>query len=149
MQLFYFQRHHTLFGSVWSSFRRHGGYAHQQKTQLNGNIGGGVGSSGDMQTRSDISNLDSDFYDSVHCSIADGINHLTKNLMQSRANHKLAMAIDSGQNFDNSMSDIKVNEELRTYSEAISMRPLMMKNGDSGGGGVSGLSPTSMLESHE
>ena len=101
-----------------------------------------------MQTRSDISNLDSDFYDSVHCSVADGINHLTKNLMQTRVNHKLAMAINGGQNFDNSMTDIKANEELRTYSEAISMRPLMMKNGGSGSG-VSGLSPTSMLESHE
>lgn len=88
---------------------------------------------------SDISNLDSDFYESVHCSVADGINHLTKNLMQTRVNHNLAAAVH-GQNLDNSMSDIQANEELRTYSEAISMRPLMMKNGGS---------PTSKLELHE
>ncbi|XP_037814454.1 muscle calcium channel subunit alpha-1-like [Lucilia sericata] len=135
------RRQHTLFGSVWSSFRRHGD---QQKTHVNGNIGGGPG---DMQMRSDDSNLEGDYiYDSVHCSVADGINHLTRNLMQTRVNQKLTIAINGVNNLNNNMRDIKANEELRSYSEAISMRPLMMK---SGAGSVSGLSPTSMLESND
>ncbi|XP_046811852.1 voltage-dependent calcium channel type D subunit alpha-1-like, partial [Lucilia cuprina] len=136
-------RQHTLFGSVWSSLRRHGD-SHLQKTHVNGNIGGGPG---DMQMRSDDLNLEGDYiYDSVHCSVADGINHLTRNLMQTRVNQKLTIAINGVNNLNNNMSDIKANEELRSYSEAISMRPLMMK---SGAGSVSGLSPTSMLESNE
>lgn len=102
-----------------------------------------------MQMRSDVSNLDSDYiYDSVQCSVADGINNLTRNLMHTRVNQKLTMGINSGNNLDNSsMSDIKANEELCTYSEAISMRPLMMKG--IGSGAVNNLSPTSMLEPNE
>ncbi|KAM7341447.1 ca[2+]-channel protein alpha[[1]] subunit D isoform 4-T4 [Cochliomyia hominivorax] len=135
------RRQHTLFGSVWSSFRRRGNIL-QQKHQINGNISGGTS---DMQLRSDASNVESDYiYDSVQCSVADGINYLTRNLMQTKVNQELKIALSNGNNLGKNMSDMKANEELRSYSEAISMRPLMMKN--SGSVTVSGLSPTSMLD---
>lgn len=46
-------------------------------------------------------------YDSIHCSVADGIDNLTRNLMQTRPGG---------------------GDELRTFNETMSMRPLMMKS---------------------
>ncbi|KAL9888468.1 muscle calcium channel subunit alpha-1 isoform X1 [Glossina fuscipes] len=96
------RRHHTLFGNVWSSLRRHGG---SKPGKINRNLALGSASEG---VRSDISNMGSDYiYDSIHCSVADGIDNLTRNLMQTRP---------GGGN------------ELRTFNETMSMRPLMMKS---------------------
>ncbi|XP_055922391.1 voltage-dependent calcium channel type D subunit alpha-1 isoform X4 [Eupeodes corollae] len=118
------RRNHTLFGSVWSSLRRHGTgpFVRNRKSQGNGGGGGNNG----LQLPNSISN--DQLYSSMHRSVADGINHITKTIMQTR--------VGSGPLGYN--TELSGSGELRTFSESIPMRPLMMKNGSSSGGLLGG-----------
>ncbi|XP_054746132.1 voltage-dependent calcium channel type D subunit alpha-1-like [Anastrepha obliqua] len=122
------RRHHTLFGTVWSSFRRHGNsFRHDrknQKTQLNGNVSGAE--STPVGTNSFEANA---MYDVNRCSVADSINHITKSLMQARFGSQPTES--SGSN-NADYHDFNVRGEMRTFSESISMRPLVMNSGNDG-----------------
>ncbi|XP_015033625.2 voltage-dependent calcium channel type D subunit alpha-1 isoform X1 [Drosophila willistoni] len=133
------RRHHTLFGSVWSSIRRHGNgtfrrSAKASASQSNGaltlTIGGsmaaGVGGS-TMVLGSDPAAGDY-LYDTLNRSVADGVNHITRNIMQARmaASGKLQDELHASS-----------GGELRTFGESISMRPLA-KNGSGGNASVGG-----------
>lgn len=69
--IFLLQRNHTLFGSVWSSMRRHG--PAQFRGARNGAKNGGL-------TLSPGSHNDDDF----HRGLSDGMNHITKNILHLR-----------------------------------------------------------------
>ncbi|KAH8273977.1 hypothetical protein KR044_006825, partial [Drosophila immigrans] len=134
------RRHHTLFGSVWSSIRRHGNGTFRRSakaTQSNGalTIGGsslaaaGVGGSSLVLGSADPAGTDY-LYDSLNRSVADGVNHIARNIMQARmaASGKLQDELHASS-----------GGELRTFGESISMRPLA-KNG-SGASTVAGTLP--------
>ncbi|KAM8715266.1 hypothetical protein ACLKA7_002335 [Drosophila subpalustris] len=132
------RRHHTLFGSVWSSIRRHGNGTFRRSakaSQSNGalTIGGsslaaaGVGGSSLVLGSTDATGTDY-LYDSLNRSVADGVNHIARNILQARmaASGKLQDELHAGS-----------GGELRTFGESISMRPLA-KNG----GGASTVAGT-------
>ncbi|KAH8378094.1 hypothetical protein KR093_009147, partial [Drosophila rubida] len=134
------RRHHTLFGSVWSSIRRHGNGTFRRSakaSQSNGalTIGGsslaaaGVGGSSLVLGNVDSGGTDY-LYDSLNRSVADGVNHIARNIMQARmaASGKLQDELHASS-----------GGELRTFGESISMRPLA-KNG-SGASTVAGTLP--------
>ncbi|XP_030377282.1 voltage-dependent calcium channel type D subunit alpha-1 isoform X2 [Scaptodrosophila lebanonensis] len=131
------RRHHTLFGSVWSSIRRHGNGTFRRSakaSQSNGalTMGGaaaaaaGVGGSSLVLASGDPGG-NNYLYDSLNRSVADGVNHITRNIMQARmaASGKLQDELHGS------------GGELRTFSESISMRPLA-KNGSGNMGGAMG-----------
>lgn len=70
-------------------------------------------------------------YDSLNRSVADGVNHITRNIMQARKS--AGGMLQEGQLYASSGS------ELRTFGESISMRPLA-KNGG-GAVTVAGILP--------
>uniref|UniRef100_A0A1A9WLA6 Voltage-dependent calcium channel alpha-1 subunit IQ domain-containing protein n=1 Tax=Glossina brevipalpis TaxID=37001 RepID=A0A1A9WLA6_9MUSC len=70
------RRQHSLFGSVWSSLRRHGGLGGAENFKSNKN----------NSNNSELCNYTSD---NIHCSIADGIDHLTRNLMHTATSNTL------------------------------------------------------------
>lgn len=134
-----FQRHHTLFGSVWSSIRRHGNgtfrrSAKATSSQSNGalTLGGsasgvaGVGGSSLVLGSADPAGGDY-LYDNLNRSVADGVNHITRNIMQAR--------LAAAGKLQDELHVAGSGGELRTFGESISMRPLA-KNGGAGGGGV-------------
>ncbi|XP_033150716.1 LOW QUALITY PROTEIN: voltage-dependent calcium channel type D subunit alpha-1 [Drosophila busckii] len=124
------RRHHTLFGSVWSSIRRHGNGTFRRSAKAshsNGalTLGGsslaaaGVGVGGSSLVLGSDATGGDYLYDSLNRSVADGVNHITRNIMQARlaASGKLQDEFQAGS-----------GGELRTFGESISMRPLA-KNG--------------------
>ncbi|XP_023163091.2 voltage-dependent calcium channel type D subunit alpha-1 isoform X7 [Drosophila hydei] len=135
------RRHHTLFGSVWSSIRRHGNGTFRRSaksSQSNGalTIGGsslaaaGVGGSTMVLGSADTAGTDY-LYDNLNRSVADGVNHITRNIMQARlaASGKLQDELHASS-----------GGELRTFGESISMRPLA-KNGGAAAATVTGTLP--------
>ncbi|XP_017859544.1 PREDICTED: voltage-dependent calcium channel type D subunit alpha-1 isoform X2 [Drosophila arizonae] len=135
------RRHHTLFGSVWSSIRRHGNGTFRRSakaSQSNGalTIGGsslaaaGVGGSTMVLGSADAGGTDY-LYDNLNRSVADGVNHITRNIMQARlaASGKLQDELHASS-----------GGELRTFGESISMRPLA-KNGGGAASTVTGTLP--------
>ncbi|XP_028900764.2 muscle calcium channel subunit alpha-1 isoform X2 [Zeugodacus cucurbitae] len=120
------RRHHTLFGTVWSSFRRHGNsFRHDrknQKSQFNGNIG----SAESTPTVAD-SFATNAMYDANRCNVSDSINHITKSLMQARFGSQPTEGSNSTE-----YHDFTAPGEIRTFSESISMRPLVMNSGNDG-----------------
>ncbi|KAH8409975.1 hypothetical protein KR009_003411, partial [Drosophila setifemur] len=129
------RRHHTLFGSVWSSIRRHGNgtFRRNAKTtasQSNGalTIGGSasaaVGMGGSSLGLGSADPAGGDYlYDSLNLSVAEGVNHITRNILQARL-----AAVGKLQDELHASS----SGELRTFGENISMRPLA-RNGAGGG----------------
>ncbi|XP_023159098.1 voltage-dependent calcium channel type D subunit alpha-1-like isoform X1 [Ceratitis capitata] len=130
------RRHHTLFGTVWSSFRRRGtSFRHDRKNQrseLNGNIGGAESTPtiGDCPDTTLM-------YDYNRCSVADGINHITKSLMQARFGAPSIVGVSSN---TTNYNDFSVHDEMRTFSDSTSMRPLVMTSGNNG---LTTVTPTS------
>ncbi|XP_026834081.1 voltage-dependent calcium channel type D subunit alpha-1 isoform X2 [Drosophila erecta] len=131
------RRHHTLFGSVWSSIRRHGNgtfrrSAKASASQSNGAlaIGGsasaalGVGGSSLVLGSSDPAGGDY-LYDTLNRSVADGVNNITRNIMQAR--------LAAAGKLQDELQGAGSGGELRTFGESISMRPLA-KSGGAGGG---------------
>ncbi|XP_049315483.1 muscle calcium channel subunit alpha-1 isoform X11 [Bactrocera dorsalis] len=122
------RRHHTLFGTVWSSFRRHGNSFRQdrktQKSQLNGDIGG----TESTPTAADSFNLNP-MYDTNRCNVSDSTNHITKSLMQARFGSQQTEG--SGSN-STEYHDFNAPGDFRTFSESISLRPLVMNSGNDG-----------------
>lgn len=132
----FLQRNHTLFGSVWSSMRRKG-QAPFGKRGLGGKLGGGktnaklnkrygVGSS-DGNTEADN---DADFlYNSMRQVVSEGMNHITKTLMQTGGydggrDEEGFIGADSAGDAVNSMTG-----ELQTRGqENIPLRPLVISN---------------------
>ncbi|XP_070139409.1 voltage-dependent calcium channel type D subunit alpha-1 isoform X3 [Drosophila kikkawai] len=128
------RRHHTLFGSVWSSIRRHGNGTFRRSAKANASqsngalaIGGsasaavGMGVGGSTMVLGSADAAGGDYlYDSLNRSVADGVNNITRNIMQAR----LAAAGKLQDELQASGS----GGELRTFGESISMRPLA-KNG--------------------
>ncbi|XP_043070635.1 voltage-dependent calcium channel type D subunit alpha-1 isoform X2 [Drosophila grimshawi] len=136
------RRHHTLFGSVWSSIRRHGNGTFRRSakaSQSNGalTIGGsslaaaGVGGSSLVLGSADSGGVDY-LYDNLNRSVADGVNHITRNIMQARmaASGKLHDELHASS-----------GGELRTFGESISMRPLAKNGGGVGAATVAGTLP--------
>ncbi|XP_037925281.1 muscle calcium channel subunit alpha-1 isoform X7 [Hermetia illucens] len=122
------RRNHTLFGSVWSSMRRRGQ--------------SGPFSRGGMQQKSNVSANNGPSAlggmipgDSIHHSITDGMNHITKTLMQTRSTIPDSGLIlpGTGGGFggvgivDGSFHDATTGE-LKTHGESIPMRPLMFNS---------------------
>ncbi|XP_034128371.1 voltage-dependent calcium channel type D subunit alpha-1 isoform X8 [Drosophila guanche] len=131
------RRHHTLFGSVWSSIRRHGNGTFRRSvkaTQSNGalTIGGsasaavGVGGS-TLVLGSDPASGDY-LYDSLNRSVADGVNHITRNIMQAR--------MAAAGKLQDELHGASSGGELRTFGESISMRPLAKNGAGAGAGGM-------------
>nr|XP_036218959.1 muscle calcium channel subunit alpha-1 isoform X1 [Bactrocera oleae]XP_036218960.1 muscle calcium channel subunit alpha-1 isoform X1 [Bactrocera oleae]XP_036218961.1 muscle calcium channel subunit alpha-1 isoform X1 [Bactrocera oleae]XP_036218962.1 muscle calcium channel subunit alpha-1 isoform X1 [Bactrocera oleae]XP_036218963.1 muscle calcium channel subunit alpha-1 isoform X1 [Bactrocera oleae] len=122
------RRHHTLFGTVWSSFRRHGNsFRHNrknQKSQLNGDIGG----TESTPSAADSFNLNP-MYDANRCNVSDSINHITKSLMQARFG---SQPTEGGGSNTTEYHDFNSPGDIRTFSESISMRPLVMSSGNDG-----------------
>lgn len=91
------RRNHTLFGSVWSSMRRRGPGPFRRPARggvgVSMNLGGG---SSNIKTKpnNNIVNIsaESDLadnyqpYNTMHRGLADGMNHITKNIMQIKTN---------------------------------------------------------------
>lgn len=138
--IFLLQRHHTLFGSVWSSIRRHGNGTFRRSAKASQSNGAlttgqsslavaGVGGSSLVLGSADPNGTDY-FYDSLNRSVADGVNHIARNIMQARmaASGKLQGELHASS-----------GDELRTFGESISMRPLA-RNG-SGATAVAGTLP--------
>lgn len=71
-------------------------------------------------------------YDNLNRSVADGVNHITRNIMQARlaASGKLQDELHAASS----------GGELRTFGESISMRPLA-KNGGGAASTVTGTLP--------
>lgn len=142
------QRNHTLFGSVWSSMRRKG-QAPFGKRGLGGKLGGGGGNkanlkmnkrygmgigmgmgmgSNDGNTEADN---DADFlYNSMRQVVSEGMNHITKTLMQTggydgeRDDGSGFIGSDSAGDPVNTMTG-----ELQTRGqENIPLRPLVISN---------------------
>ncbi|XP_018798964.1 PREDICTED: voltage-dependent calcium channel type D subunit alpha-1 isoform X7 [Bactrocera latifrons] len=120
------RRHHTLFGTVWSSFRRHGNsFRHDRKnkkSQLNGDIGG----TESTPTAADSSNLNP-MYDTNGCNVSDSINHITKSLIQARFGSE---PTECGGSNSIEYHDFNAPGNFRTFSESISLRPLVMNRDD-------------------
>ncbi|KAH8395723.1 hypothetical protein KR222_011591, partial [Zaprionus bogoriensis] len=136
------RRHHTLFGSVWSSIRRHGNGTFRRSAKASQSNGAltlcgspmavvGVGGSSLVLGSADPGTGDY-LYDSLNRSVADGVNHITRNIMQVR---KTA----SGKLGQDGLGQAGSGGELRTFGESISMRPLA-KNGG-GAATVAGTLP--------
>lgn len=70
-------------------------------------------------------------YDSMNRSVADGVNHITRNILQARKS--------AGCNLQEAQLYANSGSELRTFGESISMRPLA-KNGG-GAASVAGTLP--------
>lgn len=111
---------------MWSSFRRHGKEAFSRSIRNNNKSQGNHAVSGDIDVSERNENINGNgnndsngFYDSYDHRVGDGINNFTKNLIQA---HKITGR--DGSNF----YDLK-KKDLNTFSENISMRPLMIKNG--------------------
>ncbi|XP_037711486.1 voltage-dependent calcium channel type D subunit alpha-1 isoform X4 [Drosophila subpulchrella] len=137
------RRHHTLFGSVWSSIRRHGNGTFRRSakataSQSNGAlaIGGsasaamGVGGSTMVLGSGDPAGGDY-LYDTLNRSVADGVNNITRNIMQAR--------LAAAGKLQDELQGTGSGGELRTFGESISMRPLA-KNGG-GAATVAGTLP--------
>ncbi|XP_036335354.1 muscle calcium channel subunit alpha-1 isoform X1 [Rhagoletis pomonella] len=122
------RRHHTLFGTVWSSFRRHGNSFRydrkNQNSQLNGNIGGAE-STPPVADSSEANTM----YSANRCSVADSINHITKSIMQARFG---SQPTEGGGSNSPDYHDFNIRGDMRTFSESISMRPLVMNSGNDG-----------------
>lgn len=125
------QRHHTLFGSVWSSIRRHGNGTFRRSaknSQSNGalTIGGsslgatGVGGSSFVLGSVDPGGTDY-LYDNMNRSVTDGVNHITRHIMQARKS--------AGGKLQEEQLYASSGNELRTFTESISMRPLARNGG--------------------
>ncbi|KAH8273691.1 hypothetical protein KR018_008850, partial [Drosophila ironensis] len=136
------RRHHTLFGSVWSSIRRHGNgtfrrSAKASASQSNGAlaiggsasaVGVGIGGSSMMLGAADPGAGGDYLYDSLNRSVADGVNNITRNIMQAR--------LAAAGKLQDELHATGSGGELRTFGESISMRPLAKNGGAGGGGGV-------------
>lgn len=87
------RRNHTLFGSVWSSMRRRGPgpFRRQVRGGVSLNVDGG---SSNTKTNNNIVNISTENelsdnyqpYNTIHRGLADGMNHITKNIMQLKTN---------------------------------------------------------------
>lgn len=132
------QRNHTLFGSVWSSMRRKG-QAPFGKRGLGGKLGGGKANA-KINKRYGIgmglteSNAEADndaLYNSMRQVVSEGMNHITKTLMQTGGydggGHDEGggfISADSAGDPVNSMTG-----ELQTRGqENIPLRPLVISN---------------------
>lgn len=131
---------------MWSSIRRHGNGTFRRSAKANasqsngalaigssasGAVGMGVGGSTMVLGSADAAGGDY-LYDSLNRSVADGVNNITRNIMQAR----LAAAGKLQDELQASGS----GGELRTFGESISMRPLA-KNG----GGMAPVTVTGTL----
>lgn len=137
------QRNHTLFGSVWSSMRRKG-QAPFGKRGLGGKLGGGkanlkmnkrYGMSMGMSMGSTEGNTEADndadiLYNSMRQVVSEGMNHITKTLMQTGGydgSHEEGsgfIGADSAGDPVNTMTG-----ELQTRGqENIPLRPLVISN---------------------
>ncbi|XP_067614168.1 muscle calcium channel subunit alpha-1 [Eurosta solidaginis] len=129
------RRHHTLFGSVWSSLRRQGNsFGHNHKHQMC------QIKSHDGDTKSTVAKYTSSntnvLYDVSLCSVAHGVNRIRESLMQPEyANKSIKCNIKSDADYHNK----KVLKEICTFSENISLRPLAV---DSRGNGNNMITPT-------
>ncbi|XP_017056513.2 voltage-dependent calcium channel type D subunit alpha-1 isoform X1 [Drosophila ficusphila] len=137
------RRHHTLFGSVWSSIRRHGNGTFRRSakataSQSNGalTIGGSasaaMGVGGSTLVLGSVDPAGGDYlYDTLNRSVADGVNNITRNIMQAR--------LAAAGKLQDELQGTGSGGELRTFGESISMRPLA-KNGG-GAATVAGTLP--------
>ncbi|XP_070132943.1 voltage-dependent calcium channel type D subunit alpha-1 isoform X5 [Drosophila bipectinata] len=132
------RRHHTLFGSVWSSIRRHGNGTFRRSAKatssqsngaltLGGSPSGAVGVGGSSLVLGSADPAGDYLYDNLNRSVADGVNHITRNIMQAR--------LAAAGKLQDELHVAGSGGELRTFGESISMRPLA-KNGGAVGGGV-------------
>ncbi|XP_070075567.1 voltage-dependent calcium channel type D subunit alpha-1 isoform X1 [Drosophila takahashii] len=135
------RRHHTLFGSVWSSIRRHGNGTFRRSakataSQSNGAlaIGGSAAAAmgGSTMVLGSGDPAGGDYlYDTLNRSVADGVNNITRNIMQAR--------LAAAGKLQDELQATGSGGELRTFGESISMRPLA-KNGG-GAATVAGTLP--------
>ncbi|XP_043950491.1 voltage-dependent calcium channel type D subunit alpha-1 isoform X1 [Drosophila biarmipes] len=134
------RRHHTLFGSVWSSIRRHGNGTFRRSakataSQSNGALAIGGSASAAMGGSTMVlgsGDPAGDYlYDTLNRSVADGVNNITRNIMQAR--------LAAAGKLQDELQATGSGGELRTFGESISMRPLA-KNGG-GAATVAGTLP--------
>lgn len=108
------QRNHSLFGTVWSSIRRRGQGAFTRKMQKS--QGNNIGQDGQQLS------LSSDpLYHTMQRSVAEGMNHITKSILQSHVGGSGSLGYDS----------LHGSRELQTRGDAMPMRPLTFTNGGS------------------
>lgn len=125
------QRNHTLFGSVWSSMRRKG-QAPFGKRGIANKLNSKGNNKNDKNNTID-GDGDGDFlYNSMRQVVSEGMNHITKTLMQSGGYDDSAGIIgsDNGDYNIDSIGDL-VNSagELQTRGqENIPLRPLVVNN---------------------
>lgn len=125
----YLQRNHTLFGSVWSSMRRKGqapfgkrGLGPKMNNKPNGKMHKRRMAShavGDADTDSDF------LYNSMRQVVSEGMNHITKTLMQTGGYDEGAgfVASDDAGDLVNSAGELQTRGQ-----ENIPLRPLVMSN---------------------
>lgn len=131
------QRNHTLFGSVWSSMRRKGQAPFSKRGLGSSANKTGINGSNKID-RKHAHNTDGEgdfLYNSMRQVVSDGMNHITKTLMQGQR-------VDGGiddvagmmgsendeYNFPN-MGNIAGNNDMPSHrQENIPMRPLMINN---------------------
>lgn len=142
----FWQRNHTLFGSVWSSMRRKGqapfgkrGLGSKISNKANGKMNKRYGMSG-QQSIDQEAEADADFlYNSMRQVVSEGMNHITKTLMQTGG-------YDDGAGFigkDSVGDPINSSGELQTRGqENIPLRPLVMSNNNNYNMNVSQNMPT-------
>lgn len=124
------QRNHTLFGSVWSSMRRKGqapfgkrGIGKSNK-QANGKMNKRYGMSA-MSEADAEAEADGDFlYNSMRQVVSEGMNHITKTLMQTGGYGEGAEFADSAGDPINSAGEL----QTRGQGENIPLRPLVISN---------------------
>ncbi|KAL9928146.1 muscle calcium channel subunit alpha-1-like isoform 1-T2 [Glossina fuscipes fuscipes] len=100
------RRQHSLFGSVWSSLRRHGGLAAVENFKSNRN----------NSNNSELSNYTND---NIHRSIAEGIDHLTRNLMHTATSNTL---------FLTDLGVVKETDTTAAKDEETSVPPTSITN---------------------
>lgn len=108
------QRNHTLFGSVWSSMRRKG------QAPFSRHAIGAKPAGTKMDKMSFGGGDDAAMYGSMQRGLADGMNHITKTIMQTR------LGDGSGTMAGDGLDLMSSTGELQTRRENIPMRPLMV-----------------------
>lgn len=136
------QRNHTLFGSVWSSMRRHGPSTFRHKGG-NGHKTNNHHHNNHHNDMSDyqMSSLSSSHHQSggggggdyLSRGLSDGMNHITKNMMQFKS-----IGSDGNINNGGGLTDRSgiIGSGLHMSNENIPMRPLIMNGvgSDAGAG---------------
>ncbi|XP_055313578.1 muscle calcium channel subunit alpha-1 isoform X5 [Sitodiplosis mosellana] len=141
------RRNHTLFGSVWSSMRRKGqapfgkrGLGGKGNKQANGKMNKRYGMDPMSEADADAeADADNDFlYNSMRQVVSEGMNHITKTLMQTGG-------YGEGAEFGSDSAGDPINStgELQTRGqENIPLRPLVMSNNNNYNMNVSQNMPT-------